>query len=154
MRMGISSRRAETEMVFRCRRRSVVIVEVGQIAVKFRRDIAGQFALLDLILIRVNRLAFDLKPAFSVDGMGDIGVEFEARPAMHSALHLHAAVFVEALAAVVAEAGAEVIFLSASAAAIAQLATGHRQEKSVISFDDFHIADDEGVVEGQRAKCF
>jgi len=67
-------------------------------------------------------------------------------------LHFHASVFVEALPAIVAEAGAEVILFPAAPAAVAEFSRRHGKEKSVISFDDFHIADDEGVVEGQRAK--
>jgi hypothetical protein len=35
---------------------------------------------------------------------------------------------------------------------VAQLARRHREEESFRSFDQLHVADDEGVVEGERAK--
>src|SRR5665213_217609 len=62
------------------------------------------------------------------------------------------AVFIETHAAVVAESGAEVIFLAAGWTVIGNLARGHRQENTVVSVDEFHIADDKSVIEGQRAK--
>jgi hypothetical protein len=60
---------------------------------------------------------------------------------------------IEVTAAVVAEAGPKVIFLTASLAVIGQLARGHREEKSVVAFDQFDVSDDEGVVKRQRAEC-
>jgi hypothetical protein len=60
--------------------------------------------------------------------------------------------FIEARAALIAETGAQMVFLAAAPAAVAELAAGHGQEQSIVSFDQFHVADDEGVIEGERAE--
>ena len=93
----------------------VIIVEIGQIAVKLGRNVAGELAPLDFVLVCRDGPALDLQPAIGIDRVGDVCMQFE--PATHRPLHLHAAVFVEPLAAVVAEAGPEVILLPAPPAA-------------------------------------
>ena len=51
MSVGVGARRPQAEVIFR-RRGRVVIVEVGQVTVKFRRDVAGELAALHLVLVR------------------------------------------------------------------------------------------------------
>src|SRR4051812_13303573 len=108
MRMRIGPGRAQTEMLRRGARvlMCVIVEVVDHIAIELRRDITGQLAALDLILIRVHRAAFDLEPALGVDRMRDVGMKLQAGAAHLLALHFHAAIFVEALSAVIAEAGA------------------------------------------------
>jgi hypothetical protein len=62
------------------------------------------------------------------------------------------AILIEPGAALVAEPGAKMILFTATPAAIAKLSAGHRQEKPIIPFDQLHIANDERVIESQRAK--
>jgi hypothetical protein len=69
-------------------------------------------------------------------------------------VHFHVAVFIESQAAVVAVTGAEVVFLAAALAAVAELSGGHGEEQAVVAFDQLHVANDERVVEGERAECF
>jgi hypothetical protein len=61
-------------------------------------------------------------------------------------------VIIEPAAAVVAEAGAEVILVAAARAVVTELARGHGEEEPVGAFDELHVADDESVVERQRAE--
>jgi hypothetical protein len=59
---------------------------------------------------------------------------------------------IESSAAVVAEAGAEMIFVAAARAVIAKLARRHGEEEALGTFDELDVADDESVIEGERAK--
>src|SRR5205814_2703717 len=59
---------------------------------------------------------------------------------------------IEPAPAVVAVAGPQVVLFLASRAVVAQLARRHRQEQAVVPVDQLHVADDEGVVERQRAE--
>jgi len=61
-------------------------------------------------------------------------------------------VFVQPHPAVVAKAGAKVILLATARAMVAQLARRHGQEQPLRAFDQFDVADDEGVVEGEGAE--
>ena len=62
------------------------------------------------------------------------------------------ALLVEPRAALVAVAGAEVIFFTAAVAVVGELSGGHREEEAVVAVDELDVADDEGVVEGQGAE--
>jgi len=145
----------------------MVLVAVGRreldkihiLAVKARRDIARFLGTFDLAMEGGDHLALDGLAALGVDRVGDVGVEFQAPVAV--AVHRVIAVailvalkaaFVQVASAVVAETGAEVVFLAAAGAMVRQLAAGHGQKKSVISFDQFDVANDERVVEGQGAE--
>src|SRR4051794_23845380 len=63
-------------------------------------------------------------------------------------------VLIEPASAPVAEPRAQVIFLPAARAMIGELSRRHRQEQSVGTLDQLDVADDEGVVEGERAERF
>ena len=65
----------------------------------------------------VDDFPFDLVAAVGVDGMGDIRVQLDARKAV-ALLRAEMAVFIEPAAAVVAVAGAEVVFVAATAAVV------------------------------------
>jgi hypothetical protein len=151
MRWRIRPRRPQAEMLFH-RGVGVFIVEIAQISVKFGWNVAGQLAPVDLFLVCSDGAAFDLEPAIGIDRMGDVGMQF--KPSTHRPLNLHAAIFIQPLATVIAEAGTEVILVPAPPASVAELSRRHGEEQSIISFDDFHIADDECVVERERAKGF
>ena len=58
---------------------------------------------------------------------------------------------IEALAAVVAEPGAQVVLLRAGGAVVGDLARRHRQEETIVAVDQLHVADDERVIERERA---
>src|SRR5262249_16247572 len=62
------------------------------------------------------------------------------------------AVLVELAAALVAEAGAEVVLAAAAGAAVRQFAGGHGHERPLGALDDLQITDDEGVIERHRAE--
>ena len=62
------------------------------------------------------------------------------------------AVFIELRAAMIAEAGAKVIFFAATRAMVSQFSAGHGQKKTFIAIDEFYITDDKGVIEGQGAE--
>src|SRR4029077_9267511 len=61
-------------------------------------------------------------------------------------------VLVEFGPALVAEAGAQVVLRAALRAAVGQLAAGHRHERPLGALDDLQVADDEGIVERDRAE--
>src|SRR5690606_9313095 len=63
------------------------------------------------------------------------------------------AVFVQAAAALIAVGRAEVILAAAAWTVGGELAAGHRDEWPVRAVDDFQIANDKAVVEGDRAEC-
>src|SRR6202012_5284022 len=85
-------------------------------------------------------------PACGVDRMGDVGVQLG--PALGAA---DGAVLVQPVAALIAEAGPQMV-LEAAAAAVGQLSARHRDEGALEAFDDLEIADDEHVVEGDGTK--
>src|SRR5262245_10892339 len=62
------------------------------------------------------------------------------------------AVFVEPGAALVAEAGTEMI-LGAAATAVGQFAAWHGDKEAFDTFNALQVADHEHVVKGNRAKC-
>jgi hypothetical protein len=64
------------------------------------------------------------------------------------------AIFIQPATAMVAEAGAEMVLLTAAPASVGQLAGGHGQEQAVVPIDQLHVADDEGVIERKRAIGF
>jgi hypothetical protein len=59
---------------------------------------------------------------------------------------------VQAPPAIVAVPGAQVILFLAGRAVVAELPRRHRQEQPVVTVDQLDVADDEGVVERQRAE--
>ena len=69
-----------------------------------------------------------------------------------SVLIAHEAVFVEAIAAIGAVAGAEVIFLTAASAMIAQFTRGHGEEEAVVAIDQLYVANYECMIKGEGAK--
>src|SRR5205807_4146504 len=62
------------------------------------------------------------------------------------------AVLVQFGAALVAKAGAQVVLAAAAMAAVGQLTAGHGHERPLGALDDLQVADDEGVVERDRAE--
>ena len=62
------------------------------------------------------------------------------------------AVLVQPAAALVAEPRPQVVLAPAAAAAVGQLPARHGDEDALGALDDFQVADDERVVEGDRAE--
>src|SRR5207302_166774 len=62
------------------------------------------------------------------------------------------AALVQLAAALVAEAGAQVVLAAALRAVVGQLAAGHGHERALGPLDDLQVAHHEGVVEGHRAE--
>ena len=79
--------------------------------------------------------------------MRDVGVQLDAAVGVADG-----AVLVELAAALIAEAGPQMILAAAAGTAIGQLAAGHGHERALGPFDDLQIADDEGIVERDRAE--
>ena len=69
-----------------------------------------------------------------------------------SVLIAHEAVFVQAIAASRTVAGAEVIFLTATSAVIAQFTRGHGEKQAVVAIDQLYVANYECMIKGERAK--
>src|SRR5688500_4273124 len=132
------------------------IIEIEVFAVKAGRDVPGLLGLLDLVVERAHHIALDGLTAFGVDGVGNVRVELEAPVAAHAVaialLVAQVPVFVQLGAAVVAEAGTEVVLVAAAWAVVGKLTRGHRQEEPVVAFDEFDVTDDEGVVERESAE--
>jgi hypothetical protein len=85
--------------------------------------------------------------AQSIDGVGDVGVQF------HSAvLVLSGAIFGQLGSAVITKLGPKMIFSAAFAAMVAHFAGRHGDEKPSCALDDFDVADNEFIVERHRAK--
>jgi len=129
----------------------VQIVKIKVFAVKAWRDVSGLLAALQLPLKFLENLALNLLPAGGIDGVSNVGVEFQPLLAVATAILL-IAIFIEAMAAMIAVAGAEMILFIAMGAMIGKLAGGHRQEEAIIAVDQLHIPHDERVIEGQRAE--
>ena len=133
---------------FQSSRRQVVVVVF---AIEARRDVAGLLAAHQLALVFLEDAILDFRAAACVDRMRNVGVQLHALVAV-SVAELLVAVFVEAFPAVVAVAGAKVIFFATMRAVVGQLARGHRQENALIAVDQFYIAHDECVIKSQRAE--
>lgn len=129
----------------------VQIVKIKVFAVKAWRHVAGLLAALQFPLKLFENLAFNLLPAGGIDGMSDVGMKLQALLAVAAAILL-VTVFIEAMAAMIAVTGAQMVLFVAMGAMIGKLAGWHRQEKTVIAVDQLHIPHDEGVIEGQRAE--
>ncbi|HEV8379019.1 MAG TPA: hypothetical protein VGP99_09230 [Tepidisphaeraceae bacterium] len=93
----------------------------------------------------------DFLAALGIDGVRDISVKFQAAMAI-SVLIAHEAVFVEAIAAIGAITGAEVIFLTATSAMIAQFTRGHGEKQTVVAIDQLYVANHECMIKGEGAK--
>jgi hypothetical protein len=79
-------------------------------------------------------------------------VEFEAARVHLVAAELLGPVFIEAGAAVVAEAGAEMVFLRAPSASVGELSRRHREEEPAGAIDEFDVTDNKGLIERERAE--
>ena len=134
--------------------------EIHVFAVEAWGDVAGFLGAFDFAVEGGHHFALDGLAALGVDGVGDVGVELEAgvTPTVTAETVAIAVLislettFIEVGAAVIAEAGAEVIFVAAAGAVVGELSTGHGEEEPVVSFDQFNVANDEGIVEGQGAE--
>lgn len=129
----------------------VQIVKIKVFAVKARRDVPGLLATFQFPLKFLENLALNLLPAGGIDWMSDVGVEFQPLLTIATAILL-ITVFIEAVAAMIAVSGAQMVLFVAMGAMIRKLAGGHRQEKPIVAVDQLHIAHNEGVIEGQRAE--
>src|SRR5690606_21257118 len=114
--------------------RTSSIVEIGFVFVKAGRNIPRLLAPDDLVAIGGKDLALDIVPAVGVDGVGDVGVELDARATV-AVLLAQEAVLIETQAAIVAVAGAQMVFVGAAWAMIGEFARWHCQEESVVAFD-------------------
>ena len=127
------------------------IIVFDVLIVKIWRHISGTFAAFGFFMESVDDLMFDIVAALGVDGVCDVRVQFQPRRAV-AVLMAQVALVVQSGTATVAEAGAEVVFFAAALAMVGQFARGHGQKKTVVAFDQLDVADDEGVVKGQRAE--
>ncbi|HEY2589808.1 MAG TPA: hypothetical protein VGI81_28955 [Tepidisphaeraceae bacterium] len=126
-----------------------IIVKLEILAVKAGRDVSGLFAPFQLPLIGLHDLIFDLVAAIGVDRVRNVGMELQPVLITLSVAELQIAFFVQSLAAMVAEAGTQVILLPAGGAVVGQFARRHRKEEPVIPVDQLHVADDERVIKGK-----
>jgi hypothetical protein len=91
--------------------------------------------------------------------MGDIGMQLWSEQTAAVAIGVaidaagpgHVTIFVESHATLVAEAGAQMIFLAAAPAAVAQFSAGHGEKQPIVAFDQLDVTDDEGAIECERA---
>ena len=129
-------------------------IKVGIIPIEIRRYISRQFAAIKFFQIRHQHAPLQFEPARGVDRMRDIRVQLGPHETAAAAAIWagHVAIFVQSRPALITEPGTQMVLLAAAPAAVAQFSAGHRQEKPIISFDQFHIANDEGVIESERAK--
>ena len=110
-------------------------------------DIAGLLSADPFLGEGEHDAVLDLFPAAGVDGVGDVGVEAGA------SLGIFLGAVIEQLdSALVAVPGAEMVLGAAFGAAIGELAAGHGDERAAKSLDDLEIADDETLIEGDRAE--
>jgi hypothetical protein len=129
------------------------IEEIRVFAIEAGGDVAGLLGAFYFFVESQDDFLFDGLAALGVDGVGDVGVEFQAAVAVVVAVLVFLeAVFIQRGAAVVAEAGAEVVFFAAAGAVVGQLSAWHGEEEAVISVDEFDVTNDEGVIEGQGAE--
>ncbi len=91
------------------------------------------------------QLQADVAIAIAIDVAMTVAISIAILIALETA-------FIQMVTAVVAIAGAEVIFLATARAMVSQLAAGHREEQPLVPLDQLHVANDEGVVEGQGAE--
>src|SRR6266850_3015145 len=127
------------------------IIDVQVLPIQVGSYIAWHLAAFQLVKIGGNHPTMDFLAALGVDGVRDISVKFQAAMAV-SVLIAHEAVFVEAIAAVGAIAGAEVIFLTAASAMIAQFTRGHGEEETVVAIDQLYVTNYECMIKGEGAK--
>jgi hypothetical protein len=129
------------------------VVEIHVFAIETWGDVAGLFGPFDLFVEGFEHLMFDGLAAFGINGVGDVGVEFEAVVAVVVAVLIALeTVFIEWGAAIIAEAGAEVIFFAAARAVVRQLSAWHGEEEPVVAVDEFNVTNDESIIEGQGAE--
>src|SRR5690349_17853451 len=83
--------------------------------------------------------------------MGNIRVQLETLVPI-AAAELLIAVFVQAMPAIVAIPGAQMILLVAMRAMVRELPGRHRQEQSIIAINQLHIPDNKRVVKSKGAK--
>jgi hypothetical protein len=127
------------------------IINVQILAIQVGGDVPGHLAPFQFVKISGNHPAMDLVAALGVDRVRNISVQFQAAMAV-SVLIAHEAVFVEAIAAIRAIAGAKVIFLTAAPAVIAQFTRGHGEKQPVIAIDQLYVANYECMIKGEGAK--
>ena len=113
----------------------VVVVVAG--------DVAGAFGTFQFLVKLVDDGSLNHLATGGVDGMGDIGVKL--RSSMVVEVDFFA---VLTLAAVVAEAGSQMILGIAVAAVSGQLAAGHGHKRPGGSFNDLEVTNDEAVIKG------
>jgi len=125
-----------------------VIVNIKILAVKGWRNVARHLAAIKLAGVGSENGPLDLAAALRVDGMGDVGVQLQ--PVLAIAISMRKeTIFVEPLATVIAEPGAQMVFFRASRAMIAQLSGWHGQEEPIVAVDQLHVANDERAVKGE-----
>ncbi|HWE97999.1 MAG TPA: hypothetical protein VG269_28890 [Tepidisphaeraceae bacterium] len=130
-----------------------VIIEIKVLSVKRGRNVPRKFAPLQFALIFVKNAGLDPRTAVGVNRVRNVGVQLQTVCAVAVSV-LQMTLFVEPLAAVIAEAGAQVIFVAATWAMVGKLARGHGKEEAVVAVDELYVTDDERVVKGERAKGF
>src|SRR5947209_2707969 len=99
--------------------RRAIIMEIEVLAVKVGRDVPGLFAPLDFAVKRLKHPLFDLLAAVGVDRVGDVRVQLQPRIPVPVAV-LQISVFVEAISAVIAIAGTQMVLFSAREAVVGE----------------------------------
>lgn len=95
--------------------------EINVFAIESWGHVTGLFTAFQFGLIGGHDLLFHLLAALGVDRVRDVGVQFKPRHAVALVI-FEVPAFVEPAAAVIAVAGAQVIFFTAAWAMIAELA--------------------------------
>ena len=123
------------------------LLEVVIDVIKGARHIAGLAASFDFFVIGNEDFSLESFAHIRIDGMRDIGMQLGAPVAV--AAHT---MLVEACAAAVAVAGTEMVLLVTATAMIAEFSRRHGEKDPVIALDEFDVANNERVIERDRAK--
>lgn len=110
-------------------------------------DVPGLLGAFRFFGVRAQDRALDEVAGGCFDWVRDI--DMEPSTAVHVA---DGTLFIQPPAAVVAEAGPQVVLGAARGAAVGQLAAGHGHEPALGALDDLEVAHHEHVVEGDGAE--
>ena len=124
---------------------NVIVLDIEVVVVA--RNIAGLLATFEFFAIALDDSILNHLSTGRIDRMGDVRIEFGSPVGIHGF-----AVMFEFGAAVIAVVGSQMILRAAQMAMGGELATGHRDKRTIDSFNDLQIADDECVVERDAAE--
>jgi hypothetical protein len=124
-----------------------VIEHVHILRVQIGRNVAGHLASFQFTVKGRDHLILNVTPAGSVDGMGNVGVQFQPLNAI-AVVILLVTTFVETITAMVAISGPQMIFIPAAGAVIGEFPGWHGQEKPILSINQFDIPHHKRLVKG------